>query len=128
MAQGRAATTVGLLHRFPFAPLAAQLAGESAELLYANYTVARGAAEMFFTVGSVLSLGFGPLLLGLAWFRSSRGRWLAWTGVVTGLTGAVWFVWLVENAAFGIVTIANVLLSLVFFAGASVVMVARART
>jgi hypothetical protein len=49
-------------------------------------------------------------------------------GVITGLTGMIWFVWLINSSLVGIVLIANVVLSLVFFAGASIVLVSEGRS
>lgn len=119
---------INLLPSMAFVPLAAELGSTGGEILYADYSIARSGAELFFTVGSVLSLGLGPLLLGLAWLRSSeRGRWLGWAGVLTGATGMVWFVWLIDNALFGYLLIANVVVSLVYFTGVSVVLVSRGR-
>lgn len=119
---------INLLPPIAFVPLAAELGEAGSGLLYADYSVVRVVAELFFTVGSVLSLAVGPLLWGLAWLRSmDTSRWLGWTAVITGVSGAVWFVWLIENSVFSVTLIVNVLLSLVFFAGASVVLVARAR-
>lgn len=119
---------INLLPSFAFVPLMAELGGTGVEALYADYSVMRGVAELFFTVGSLLSLAFGPLLWGLAWLRSlDSSRWLGWTAVITGVTGLVWFVWLVENPVFSPVLIVNVLLSLVFFAGASLILVSRGR-
>ena len=77
-----------------------------------------GAAELFFTVGSLLSLAFGPFLWGVAWLRSmDTSRWLGWTAILTGLTGLVWFVWLLDTdiALLGFLLIANVLVSFVLF-------------
>lgn len=120
---------INLLATFTFAPLAAEVGDVGAVALYADYSIARSTAELFFTVGSILSLGVGPLLWGLAWLRSDVGsRWLGWAGVITGVAGAVWFVWLVDNPLFGIALIVNVLMSLVFFAGASVVLLLRGRS
>lgn len=111
----------------PTALVAMSAAGIGAETLLAHYEVARTLAEIFFSVGSILSLGFGPLLLGYGWLRRSR-RFLGWTGVLTGVTGMVWFVWLVESGAVGIVLIVNVLASLVFFTGVSVALVSEGKT
>lgn len=119
---------INVLPAFSFASLAGELGTAGSEALYADYAVARAAAELFFTVGSVLSLAVGPLLWGAAWLRSSTpGRWIGWAGVITGVTGVVWFVWLVENPLFGAVLIVNVLMSLVFFTGASVTLVTQGR-
>lgn len=118
---------INLLGPTVFAPLADELGSSSAAMLYVDYEIARVMAELFFTVGSVLTLAFGPFLWGLAWFEAKESsRWLGWVGLLTGITGAVWFVWLVDNSAFGYVLILNVVLSLVLFAGVSVVLVARA--
>jgi hypothetical protein len=120
---------INLLPAASFVPLAEELGGAGSDILYTDYSVAKGAGELFFTVGSVLSLAFGPLLLGASWLRRMHSsRWLGWTAVITGVTGMVWFVWLVDNAVFGSALIVNVLLSLVFFTGASVVLVSRGRT
>lgn len=119
---------INLLPAQSFAPLAAELGGGSGEILYADYSIARSAAELFFTVGSVLSLAVGPLLWGIEWLRSmGSSRWLGWFGVVTGVTGMVWLVWLVDNAVFGYLLMANVLASLVLFTGVSVVLLSRGR-
>ena len=55
------------------------------EVLYADYSIVRIAAELFFTVGSVLSLAVGPFLWGLAWMRTmGMSRWIGWTAFITG--------------------------------------------
>lgn len=122
------AYVINLLAPFGLVPLAAELGGAGSEALYANYEVARVMAELFFTVGSLLTLGFGPLLWGVAWLRSElASRWVGWAAVATGVTGMVWFVWLIDNAAAGYVLIVNVLVSLVLFAGVSVILVRQGR-
>lgn len=119
---------INLLAPFGLVPLAGDLGGTGTEALYADYQVARVMAELFFTVGSLLTLGFGPLLWGVAWLRSRESnRWVAWTAIVTGVTGMVWFVWLIDNATIGYVLILNVLVSLVLFAAVSVVLLVEAR-
>ena len=123
------AYVINLLAPAALAPLVEELGASSAQSLYADYEIARVVAELFFTVGSVLTLAIGPFLWGIAWLDASKSsRWLGWIGLLTGITGAVWFVWLVDNALFGYLLILNVLLSLVLFAGVSVVLVAKART
>ena len=119
------AYVINLLAPFAFVPLGATLGGAGVEALYADYEIARAVAEIFFTVGSLLSLAFGPLAWGNAWLRSSARRWLGWTAILTGITGMIWFVWLIDDGLIGIVLMVNVLASLVFFTGASVVLVAR---
>lgn len=111
----------------PTALVAMSTAGIGAETLLAHYEVARTLAEIFFSVGSILSLGFGPFLLGFEWLSRSRG-FLGWTGVLTGVTGMVWFVWLVDSGVIGIVLIVNVLASLVFFTAVSVALVSEGRS
>lgn len=119
---------VNLLPPLAFVPLAGELGTIGGEVLYADYSVARIAAELFFTVGSVLSLAVGPFLWGLAWMRPiGSSRWIGWTALITGVTGLVWFVWLIESSVVSTTLIVNVLMSLVFFAAASVALVARGR-
>lgn len=122
------AYVINLLAPMALVDLAADLGSGGAGAIYADYQVARVLAELFFTVGSVLTLSFGPLLWGVSWLRSRESaRWIGWVGVLTGLTGLVWFVWLVENAIFANLLIVNVVLSLVLFAAASLVLVSRSR-
>lgn len=48
----------------------------------------RIAAELFFTVGSMLSLAVGPVLWGLAWMLTmGSSRWIGRTALITGVTG-----------------------------------------
>ncbi len=122
------AYVINLLAPMALVSLGADLGAAGAEALYADYHVARVLAEVFFTVGSVLTLALGPLAWGVAWLRGrDKQRWIGWTGVLTGITGAVWFVWLVDNAILANLLIANVLLSLVLFTGASLVLVSAGR-
>lgn len=122
------AYVINLLAPMALVPLAADLGSAGANALYADYQVARVVAEIFFTVGSVLTLSFGPLLWGVSWLRSQGSRrWIGWTAVLTGITGLVWFVWLIDNVVFANLLIANVLLSLVLFTAASVTLLSRSR-
>ncbi|MDX1450297.1 MAG: hypothetical protein R3246_14700, partial [Acidimicrobiia bacterium] len=111
------------------APAAADLGGPGTEALYAIHTFATATAESLFTVGSVLSLGIGPLLWGFGWLRSlEHRRWLGWLGIVTGVSGMVWFVWLTAGPLVLIALIVNVLCSLVLFGGISIDLVSLGRT
>lgn len=122
------AYVINLLAPMALVPLAADVGAAGAGALYADYQIARVVAELFFTVGSVLTLSFGPLIWGVSWLRSQgSGRWIGWTGVLTGITGLVWFVWLIDNAVFANLLIANVVLSLVLFTAVSLVLVSRSR-
>lgn len=122
------AYVINLFAPFVFVPLSGELGASGADVLYADYSVARAAAELFFTVGSLLTLSIGPFMWGAGWLRSRlSGRWLGWVGVLTGLTGLVWFVWLMENGVISSVLIVNVVLSLIFFAGASIALVSVSR-
>ncbi len=137
---GSGAVVAGLVVLFPaylvnliipagLASAAAELGDAGADSLYSLHAFASSAAEACFTIGSVLSLAVGPLLWGLAWLRSTTPRrWLGWTAVVTGLTGAVWFVWLSDAAMVLPVLLVNTLLSLVLFTGASASLVAKGRS
>lgn len=136
---GTAAVLAGLAVLFPayvvnllapggLAPAATELGEGGADTLFTLHTYAEAAAEMCFTVGSVLSLGIGPLLWGWAWRRSSvRPRWLGWVAVATGISGMVWFVWLAPFTGLVLVIMVNVLLSLLLFAALSVVLLRRGR-
>ena len=96
--------------------------------LYVTYAAATSLGELFFTVGSVLTLCIGRLLWGLLWMRTlHRFRWVGWLGVLTGITATVWFVWLVDNPAIAITLMVNVLLSLGLFIGVSIALLAGSR-
>ncbi len=134
---GTAAVLAGLAVLFPayvvnllvpagLAPVATDLGEAGADTLFTVHTYVEAAAETCFTVGSVLSLGIGPLLWGWAWRRSSTPpRWLGWVAVATGVTGMVWFVWLVPVTGLVLVIMVNVLLSLLLFTALSVVLLRR---
>ena len=111
------------------APAAADLGAAGTESLHAIHTFATAAAEALFTVGSVLSLAIGPLMSGYGWLRAlERRRWLGWLGLVTGLSGMVWFVWLTAGPLVLVALIVNVLCSLVLFGGISMELVSQGRT
>lgn len=137
---GTAAVIGGLAVLFPayvisiaeasgLAPAAAGVGGTGAEALYVTYSYAGAAADVFFAVGSVLSLGFGPLLWAIEWVRSRAARrWLGWAGLVVGVTGMVWLTLGVANPVLTLLVVVNVLVSLVFFTGASLVLVSEGRS
>jgi hypothetical protein len=118
---GSAAIVAGLAILFPayvagvvlpaaLAPAAAELGVAGADVLYVVAVVTETAAGMLFAVGSVLSLGFGPLLWGAEWLRTRRSdRWLGWLGVITGTTGMVWFAWGVASPLQIALVLVNVL-------------------
>lgn len=136
---GTAAIVVGLVVLFPayvlnmLAPAglseAAEVTGAAgSHALYVTYAAATSLGELFFTVGSVLTLCIGPLLWGFLWVRSlNRFRSVGWLGLLTGITGAVWFVWLVDSPAIAITLMGNVLLSLGLFIGVSIALLADSR-
>lgn len=96
--------------------------------LYVTYAAAISLGELFFTVGSLLTLCIGPLLWGLMWLRSLEVfRWVGWLGILTAITGAVWFVWLVDSPVIAITLMVNVLLSLGMFIGVSIALLAGSR-
>jgi hypothetical protein len=129
---GTAALVIGLAILFPaylvsilnvgaLAPAAELVGVGGADGLYTVYTFAAVAASVLFTVGSVLTLSVGPFLWGIEGLRGSAfARWLAWTGVVTGLSGLVWFIWTIDNPVILSVLTVNVLGALVLFTGLSV--------
>ena len=107
---------------------ASRLGGAAADSAYAVYGTLATASTVFFTVGSVLTLSFGPLLWSVEALRTRAfARRLAWTGVVTGVSGLSWFVWFFEIGLVLPVLIVNVLSSLVFFFALSAVLVAQGR-
>ena len=122
------AYVVSILSPAGLASAAIETGGSGAEALFVSYATITGAADVFFTVGSVLSLGFGPLVLGWVWLRSMESRrWVGWTGVVTGASGMAWFFWLLESAVVASLLFVNVLVSLAFFAGTSLFLLSRGR-
>lgn len=135
---GSAAVIIGLLFLVPayminglvpfsWVPLAD--GGTSAETLYASYSLASGAAEGSFTIGSILSLGVGPLFIGLSWLRSEVGRrWIGQLAIAVGVTGVVWFVWLSTNPIVIALLLVNVLFSLVVFGATSKVLLSESRS
>lgn len=107
---------------------AAQLGSAGADAAYAVYGTLATASTIFFTVGSVLTLCFGPLIWSAEALRAgSHARWLGWMGILTGVTGLVWFVWFSESGVILMVLIANVVASLVYFFGLSAVLLGRGR-
>lgn len=134
------AVVVGLAALFPayvvnvlvpagLAPAAGVLGEGGAGTLYGIHAYADAAAEVCFAVGSVLSLGVGPLLWGVGWLRSvGAHRWLGWAQLITGATGMVWFVWLLADSVVVTVLLAvNGICALVVFTGISAVLVGRGR-
>lgn len=79
---------------------------------------------MAFTMGSVLSLSWGPWILSVAWLRvDGLARWIGWVGIATGITGLAWFAWFTESAVVLAFLVPNVLLALVWFAAVSITLV-----
>jgi hypothetical protein len=110
-------------------PASDQLGVGGNESLYAIFAVAGAAGAIFFTVGSILTLAIGPFLWGLTGLRSGGiSRWLAWVGIITGVTGLIWFVWLLQGPiVFGVLLI-NVVLSLVFYTAVAIALLKAAKT
>lgn len=108
--------------------VAGQLGSAGADAAYGIYGTLAQVNAVAFTVGSILTLSFGPMLWAVEALRSGAiAKWLAWTGVVTAVSGLVWFVWLSESGVVLGVLMVNVVASLVFFFGLSVVLVRRGR-
>ena len=106
----------------------AGLGSAAPDASYVVYGTLATAATVFFTAGSILTLCFGPLLWSVEALRTRAiSRWLAWSGVITGVTGLVWFVWFTESGPVLAVLIVNVLGSLVFFFGLSAALIRAGR-
>ena len=122
------AYVIALLPAVGMVPAAETLGVAGAEALFAINDMAGAASVVFFTVGSLLTLSFGPLL----WATESLSnrtfsRGISWVGVVTGVTGFVWFVWFLDSPVLLLLLIVNVLASLVYFAGISISMLRSTR-
>jgi hypothetical protein len=102
--------SVGLVNRHD--------AGSDTDTLFDVHELVSTAAEVSFSVGSLLSLGVGPLLWGLAG-RTGREipRWLSRLAIVVGLLGLVWII--PPGVRPDLVVLANVLGSLVLFVALS---------
>ena len=106
--------------------VASRLGAGGADAAYVMYGTLSQANLVFFTVGSLLTLCFGPLLWSVESLRNgSIARWLSWTGILTGVSGLVWFVWFSENGLVMAVLIVNVVASIVYFFGLSAALVRR---
>jgi hypothetical protein len=110
-------------------PATDQLGLGGNDSLYAIFAVVDAAAGIFFTVGSILTLAIGPFLWGLTGLRSGGiSRWLAWVGITTGITGLIWFVWLLQGPIVLFVLLINVVLSLVFYTAVAIALLKSAKT
>lgn len=109
------------------APAAAEVGEAGNAPLFVVYEFASSAAAVFFTVGSILTLAIGPGLWAVEALKSRvLSTWLAWTGVVVGVSGLVWFVWFVSSPLVLIALIVNGLASLILFTGLSATLVSTA--
>lgn len=110
------AYAVSILEASALASAATDLGAGSADTMYALLQAGDVTAGISFTVGSVLTLCLAPLLWAIDGRRSGAlPTWLNRTGLLVGVTGLVWFVWLYENPVLLIVLLVNVVASLVFF-------------
>ncbi len=112
------AYVINILEAAALAPAADELGAGAAESLYPLVEAAAMTAGIFFTIGSILTLCLSPLL----WVVEARRTgalptWLTRTGLVVGLSGLVWFVWLLEGPVVLAALLVNVVASLVFFVG-----------
>ncbi len=106
----------------------ATLGSAGADAAYAVNGTLGQVNAVAFTVGSILTLSFGPALWAVEALRSGAiAKWLAFAGVVTAVSGLVWFVWLSESGVVLGVLMVNVVASLVFFFGLSAGLVRRGR-
>ena len=106
------AATTGLLNAYD--------SGVGNEALLAIHEFSASATEIFFAAGSVLSLGFGPLLWGLAG-RQTRTipTWMSRLALLVGTTGLVWALPPSEHPIPTVLVLVNVLGSFVLFGGLS---------
>ena len=119
---------LSIVEGIALASAATDLGPGGSDALYVVHEAATTAATVFFSIGSVLSLGVAPLLWGFESRRTGTfAPWLSWTGIVAGVTGAVWFVWFLEPPFALLVLVVNVVTSLVFFVGVSLALIARGR-
>lgn len=106
-------------------PIGLSRAAEGAETVdlvsfYAVYEFVSLAAELLFQVGSLLSLGIGIVLWGVA--ARSSGRLPSWLGALLVGAGVLGFVWVIppsDNPVQLIVVLVNVIASLVAFVAIS---------
>lgn len=110
------AYAVSILEAAVLTSVASELGTTGSEALYALQEFGGGTAGIFFTVGSILTLAVAPLLWAMDGRRTGAlPKWLSGTGLLAGVTGLVWFVWLYESPITLIVLLINVVVSLVFF-------------
>jgi len=105
-----AVASVGLVNRHD--------AGTGTEKLFDAFEVMSTAAEVAFGLGSLLSLGVGPFLWGMAG-RAGREipRWLSSLAIAIGVSGLVWAI--PPSARPALIVMVNVLGSLVLFVALS---------
>lgn len=110
------AYAVSILEVAALAPAATELGSDGGQAIHVVHQSGEAIAGVFFTAGSVLTLCLAPLL----WAADGRRTgalpsWLSATGLVVGVTGLVWFVWLFESPLVLVVLLVNLVASLVFF-------------
>ena len=107
---------VSILEAAALAPVATELGADANGAIYATAEAGEAIAAIFFSLGSVLTLCFAPLLWAIDGRRQNAlPSWLIGTGVVVGVTGLVWFVWFHETPIILVALLLNLVASLVFF-------------